>query len=239
MAAAVLLCLGAAGTAQGWAIKYAQGPDPAAAKWPSWPHPTACNGVSFDPVAVFSGPTEAELGTGGPELALRRYLDEGTYPHVPTRFWRLVSGTEASAHFASGRLEQGLFWLSFDFLDGQWRPAGELEECRARTERGGRLAAPWRLVAGQGLGERSRAVRVLPIAGSRCRGFKTAASMAEAPEFHRVGRRLVLTIWLEPLGPGPYKCPKPNEVPLVVRLPRPLGGLQLWDGSSYPPRRAF
>jgi hypothetical protein len=234
--AAVLLCLAGAAGAQGWAIKFAQGPDPATARWSSWPHPTACNGVSFDPVSVFRGPTEAELGTGGAELALRRYLDEGVYSHLPTRFWRLVAATETSAHFASGRLEQGLFWLGFQLVDGQWRPTGELEECRAQTERGGRAATPWTLADGDAMTKRSRRIRV-HILDKRCQGFRDPRTRAEAPEIDRFGKRLVVTIWLEPLPPGKYKCPKPKTVPLVVRLPGALGERQLWDGSVYPPRR--
>ena len=59
---------------------------------------------------------------------------------MPTRFWRLVAATETRAFFASGRLEQGLFWLAFELVDGQWRLAGNLEECRARTVRDGSVA---------------------------------------------------------------------------------------------------
>ena len=69
-------------------------------------------------------------GPGGPELALRKYLDDGLYPQVPTKFWRLVAAAETHAFFASGRLEQGLFWLAVQFVEGQWRVVGTLDECR-------------------------------------------------------------------------------------------------------------
>jgi hypothetical protein len=238
--AALLLCLAGAAAAQGWGIRYAQGPDPAVAAWPSWPHPTACDGVSFDPVSVFSGPTEAELGSGGAELALRRYLDEGLYPHVPTRFWRPVSVTETSAHFASGRLQQGLFWLDFELVDGSWRVAGDLEECRPRTVRKGILAARWAPVDGQVLTPATRRIRVdLASPYRECNGGRDDSRAAEAPSFVSRGKRLVLSIWVPPapeLPPGfAYNCKGRKRTPLSVRLPGRLGSRSLWDGGVYPP----
>ena len=135
---AILLSLACAGTAQGWGIKYASGPDPAVSRWPSWPYPAGCLGVTFDPVAVFSGPTEAENGTGGPELALRQYLDAGLYPQLPTRFWRLVAATDTRAYFASGRLEQGLFWLTAELAEGRWQVGGEARRMQGADRARGR-----------------------------------------------------------------------------------------------------
>jgi hypothetical protein len=233
---AVLLCLACAATAQGWGVKYANGPDPAVSRWSSWPYPTGCLGVSFDPVTVFSGPTEAEKGPGGPEEALRRYLSEGLYPQVPTRFWRLVAATETTAFFASGRLEQGLFWLAFEQVNGQWALSGELKECRPRTVREGLVALRWDLVPGKGLTGKARLIRVKLSGGEGCDGGRSLNAAAD-PEFRRVGKRLVLTVWIEPLPPGVYTCEKRIEPPLAVKLPGPLGRRQLWDGSFYPPRR--
>jgi hypothetical protein len=235
-AIAVVLSLACAGTAQGWGIKYASGPDPAVSRWPSWPYPTGCLGVTFDPVAVFSGPTEAENGTGGPELALRQYLDAGIYPQLPTKFWRLVAATDTRAYFASGRLEQGLFWLTVELAEGRWRVAGELDECRARTVRDGGVAVRWDLVPGQGLTAGTKRVRVKLTGGEGCNGGRSLNAVAE-PDFRNVGRKLVLTVWVEPLPPGVYTCQQRVEPPLTVRLPGPLGKRQLWDGSFYPPRR--
>jgi hypothetical protein len=233
---AVLLSLACAGNAQGWGVKYANGPDPAVSRWPSWPHPTGCLGVTFDPVAVFSGPTDAEKGTGGPELALRRYLDEGLYPQVPTRFWRRVATTDSEVSFASGRLEQGLFWLAFRLADGQWSFAGNLEECRARTVRDGSVAVRWDLAPGQGLRAKAKRIRVKLTGSEGCNGGRSLNASA-GPEFRRFGRKLVLTVWVDPLPPGVYTCEKRREPPLAVKLPGRLGKRQLWDGSTYPPRR--
>lgn len=232
----VVISLVCAGTAQGWGVRYANGPDPAVSRWPSWPHPAGCLGVTFDPVAVFSGPTEAEKGTGGAELALRRYIDEGLYPQTPTRFWRLVSNDGSRAFFASGLLKQGLFWLSFQLVDGQWRLAGELDECRARTVRDSSVAVRWDLVPEQGLTADAKRVRVKLTGGEGCNGGRSLNEAAD-PEFRRFGRKLVLTVWVDPLPPGVYTCEKRREPPLAVKLPGRLGKRQLWDGSVYPPRR--
>jgi hypothetical protein len=238
IAIAAVLSLGFAATAQGWGVKYASGPDPAVYRWPSWPYPTSCLGVSFDPVAVFSGPTEAEKGSGGPELALRRYLNEGLYPQVPTRFWRLVTATDTRVSFASGRLEQGLFWLAVELVDGEWRVAGNLDECRARTVRDGEVAVRWDRAPGQGLTRRAKRVLVKLTGSEGCNGGRSLNAAAE-PEFRRVGGKLVLTVWVEPLPPGVYTCEKRIEGPLTVKLPGRLGRRQLWDGSFYPPRREY
>lgn len=233
-----VLCLAFAATAQGWAIKFASGPDPAVARWPSWPDRTGCLGVTFDPVAIFNGPTEAEKGSGAPELALRRYLDEGLYPQVPTKFWRLVAATDTRAYFASGRLEQGLFWLAFGLADGQWRRVGDLDECRARTVRDGSVAVRWDLAHGQDLTGRSKRALVKLTGNEGCNGGRSL-NAAASPEFRPAGRKLVLTVWVEPLPPGIYTCEKRREPPLAVKLPGRLGKRQLWDGSFYPPRREF
>jgi hypothetical protein len=232
--AVALLSLAFAGTAHGWELRYANGPDPATSRWPSWPYPAGCLGTTFDPVAVFGGRTEAELGQGGPEQALKRYLDEGLYPQVPTKYWRLVSSTETRASFASGRLEQGLFWLSFELVDGQWRLAGDLGECKARTVRDGNAAIDWGLPGGQSLSGKSRRIEVKLHASRGCDGGRSLNKAAE-PEFRRAGKRLLLTIWVTPLPPGNYTCEKLIEPPLVLKLPGRLGDRELWDGGTYPP----
>jgi hypothetical protein len=237
-AAVVVLSLAFACTAQGWSLKYASGPDPAVAEWPSWPYPTACLGVTFDPVAVFGGATEAENGSGAPELALRKYLDEGLYPQIPTKFWRVVTSGPTRVEFASGRLEQGLFWLSFDLVGGQWQLAGSLEECRARSVREGSVPIDWSLPRGGSLGPKSRQVEVKLHYKRGCDGGR-GLNQAVEPEFRRVARQLVLTIWIKPLPPGSYTCEGRIEPPLALKLPGRLGKRRLWDGGSYPPRREF
>jgi hypothetical protein len=242
LAAIAALSLAFTGTAEaGFSVEFAKGPDPAVARWPSWPYPVACQSAVFDPVPIFGGPTDAENGSGGPELALRRYLDEGLYAQLPTRFWRLISSSPTHAAFASGRLELGLFVLGFDLVGGQWQHSGAPEECRARTIRDGNMAIRWDPAEHPKPG--AKQIRVW-LSGGRCGGHTGGDNAAaEPPEVRRVGGRLVITIWQEPLRPPPpagvLGCKKKREGPLIVRLPGRLGRRQLWDGSTYPPRRVL
>ena len=96
----------------------------------------------------------------------------------------------------------------------------------------------WDLAPGQGLTADTKRVRVKLTGGEGCNGGRSLNAAAE-PEFRQVGKKLVLTVWVEPLPPGVYTCKKLVEPPLTVRLPGPLGKRQLWDGSFYPPRREF
>lgn len=239
-AGVLLLSLAFSASAHAWNITYANGPDPAVAEWPSWPYPAGCLGSTFDPVATFGGPTEAELGQGGAERALKQYLDEGIYSQLPTRFWRPVVSTGVRAVFASGRLELGLFWLTFELVDGQWRLAGTVDECKPRTVREGNVAIDWGMPGRQGLNPASRRIEVNLHPTGVCDGGRSHNEAAD-PEFRAVGRKLLLTIWLKPPPPlppgGHYSCRKRREGPLVLDLPGRLGKRQLWDGGTYPPRR--
>ena len=233
-ASATLIALVFATTAQaGFSITYPQGPDPAVGEWPGWPHPVSCGGLSFDPVAAFDGPTEAATDSGAPELALRAYLDAN--PSIPKHFWRLVIASETRAEFANGRLPQGPLWLSFELANGEWAPAGLPQYCVPRTVREGLVASAWTLAPGQRLASSTRRVRI-ELAGEGCNGGRSEDAMARRPEFTEAGRKLAITVWLEPLPLGIYTCQKLIEPPLVVRLPGRLGHRRLYDGRTYPPR---
>jgi hypothetical protein len=65
----LLVVLVAAVSATG-AADDAAGPDPALAEWPEFPYRVACREITFDPMAVFSGPTNAERGSLSSERAL-------------------------------------------------------------------------------------------------------------------------------------------------------------------------
>jgi hypothetical protein len=232
-----LLIASAAASASGFAVTYASGPDPALSRWPEWPYPVGCLGVTFEPVSVFGGPTEAERGTGAPEMALRRYLDEGLYPQLPTEFWRQVATSPGRVSFSSGRLELGLFWLTAgETSPGQWSIVGNVDECRARSLRDGEAAIDWALAKGQKLGRGTRRIDVKLHSSGACDGGRSHDRAAE-PEFRQTGGKLVLTVWLKPLPPGNYTCRRRSEGPLSLKLPKPLGDRQLWDGGSFPPRR--
>jgi hypothetical protein len=58
---------------------------------------------------------------------------------------------------------------------------------------------------------------------------------ARKPVFRQLGRRLLVTILLEPLPPGFHTCEGIVEPPLRVRLPGRLGSRKLFDGGTFPP----
>lgn len=237
-ALALLFALGLAGSAQaGFSIEFPRGPDPAVRAWPEWADQTACGGIPFDPVAAFGGETVAESGAGAPETALREFLASPLGSVLPQRFWRLVTLSEARAEFASGRLEQNVYWLVFELGAGGWRVGSERGECRPRTTRDGVLSASWTLAAQEGLSRKSNAVEVRIRAPEGCNGGRRLNPAAE-PEFRSVRKKLVLTIMIKPLPPGTYTCEGVVEPPLRIDLPGGrLGKRSLWDGSVYPPRR--
>ena len=220
----------------GFSITYPKGPDPAVSEWPQWPYRVSCGGLPFDPVAAFGGPTEAEKGSGGPELALVKYLDAvAAQTALSKRYWRLVAATETRAEFAEGRLDQGPAWLALQLSGGEWKPAGTLGYCVPRTVSDGRVAGRWTLAEDQVLGKNTRRIRIVP-GGGGCNGGRSVNAMVERPVFSQVGKRLVMTIWLEPLPPGNYTCQALIEPPLSVKLPGRLGSRRLFDGGTYPPR---
>jgi hypothetical protein len=241
LAAAVLTALplladGSLAHADHFSIVYPKGPDPAVGEWPAWSSQVSCGGLDFNPVAAFGGPTEAESGTGGAELALQRYLAEiSAYTTVSKRYWRLLAATETRTEFAEGRLEQGPLWLSFELSNGQWTHVGMPSYCVPRTVREGRVATRWTLTRGQALGRKTKRILV-DLSGGGCNGGASLNAMAEKPEFRQFGKRLVMTIWLKPLPPGVYTCQALVEPPLAVKLPGRLGGRRLFDGATYPPR---
>ncbi|HEX6752181.1 MAG TPA: hypothetical protein VF093_01145, partial [Solirubrobacterales bacterium] len=104
------------------------GKDPAVRKWPSWPYPTTCGYRIFDPVAVFSAPATAELGSTPSERALRRFLRHPVIPWVPRHNWRLLYERGRTAEFVSSPLsnrpERAPEGLLFERRAGRWKWTG-------------------------------------------------------------------------------------------------------------------
>ena len=181
-------------------IVHADGPDPAARAWPTWPYPVGC--LVAPPSTrstAFDGPTEAESGSG----RARTRPAAATSTKASTRSCRPDTGAwsrspPTRAVFASGLLELGLFWLSFELDDGAWRVVGDVDELqrRARSAKA-RPRSTW--APGRGPepeprdhgGSRSTSTR------RRLRRRKEPQRGGRTPEFRRIGRKLVLTIWLE------------------------------------------
>lgn len=214
------------------------GPDPATREWTEWPHPVACHGLAFDPVAAFSGPTGAERGSRPSERALRRFLARDILSWVPKRNWRLVAEAHGRAEFAAGRLRKGLEWMSFQRVKGRWKWQGYSGGCLPSTLRRDQPAITWDLAEDQPqLTPQTRQVEV-HLGPGECNDGRSQNDRLQKPEFREQNGKLIMTLWLRPVGPGFHTCVGVVEPPAVIELPEPLGERELLDGGTYPPRPA-
>jgi hypothetical protein len=215
----------------------ASAPDPAVLAWKNWPFEASCYAV-FDPVAVFSRPATAERGSAPAQVGLRQVFSAQSFPPLPPNRWRAVTETEKEAVFVHGSLDApfGPIWVRLEREGEGWEWSGS-GTCSPSTTVHGLGAVTWSLSAGQRLGPQTRRLRV-HLGPGPCSSGMSQNKRARKPIFRQLGRRLVMIILLEPLPPGFYTCQGVSEPPLTVRLPSRLGSRKLFDGGSFPPRRA-
>jgi hypothetical protein len=215
------------------------GPDPAVGEWPHWPYPTVCSGDPFDPVAVFAGPTGAELGSRPSEIALRRFLRKERWAaeYVPTSDWRLLTESSDRAEFASGRLSssEGPGTMSFEFKHEQWEWSGLSSDCDPTSVVDGIQAISWRLATDQDGRRKNWKSLWINLGPGECAGGRSQNARALKPIFEELEGKLLVIMRLRPLPPGGYTCEGRIEPPLKIRLPSRLGHRKVFDGSTYPP----
>jgi hypothetical protein len=210
------------------------------AKWPSWPYPTACgSGPAFDPVSVFSGPTEAEAGAGPAEDGLRKTIAEWQtgYPTLPKHNWRLLSQEPGVVVYGHGRLP-GIEELTLEESNGSWNFASYSSGCEPTSIVNGRQAITWTLSSKQSHLRPSTRQLWIDLGPGECASGRSQNARAMKPVFLEMGKRLLIVMRLKPLPPGNYTCVGIFEPPLRVRLPKRLGNYALFDGGVYPPSRA-
>lgn len=215
------------------------GADPVIAEWPSWPYEASCGyGHSFDPVAVFSQPATAELGSTPPQRALRRFLAHPVINWVPRHNYRVLREGPHEAEFLSSPLsserEQAPELLTFTRRKGHWKWTGS-GGCLPATIIAGRPAIGWDLAYGERPpGPLATSIKVNLGAGE-CASGQSQNKRAH-PVFSEVEGKLLLTVWLSPpKGRGGQTCEGLVEPPLEVKLPGPLGEREIYDGGSFPP----
>lgn len=215
------------------------GPDPAVREWPEWPHRVSCGwSHSFDPVAVFSGPTGVEKGKLPSERALRRFLAREILDWVPKHGWRRLVEANGYAEFAVGRLRQGVETMSFRRVKGRWKWQVYSGGCLPATVRRGITAITWDLTSDQPpLTPETRSILV-DLGAGECSSGKPQAPRLQKPEIREQNGALLLSLWVRPLPPGFYTCEGILEPPVRIELPEPLGERELLDGGTYPPRPA-
>lgn len=231
------MALGIAATTRAAAMEESLAPDPAVAEWPTWPYQAACFGPPFNPVSVFSGPANAENGSRPAEIALREATQNPALSGVGmTRHgWRWVSESETHGVFVTGTLSSpGPWWASFKRDDQGWKWTGG-GRCTPQTVLHGLEAVSWTLAADQPvLGKNTRRIRI-DLGPGGCSGGRGQNERAHKPIFRRIGKRLVMTMLVDPLPPGFYTCQGVFEPPITVALPGRLGKRELFDGGTYPP----
>jgi hypothetical protein len=212
------------------------GSDPGIEGWEGWSDPVSCEGgLPFDPIAVFSGPADAERGSAAPERALASYLRNPELPWVARRDWRLIAKSGSAAEFVHGRLADGLEWMSFERRAGRWRQSGYARSCVPSVLVDGQRAITWSFDRRQPPPRPGARFVRLELDGS-CGGDGGHQTKRAHVDFDQIGRRLLLRVWLDPLPPGPYPCAEvEREPPLKVRLPGRLGNRVLYDGGRFPP----
>jgi hypothetical protein len=215
----------------------ANGPDPAVAEWSNWPYQATCGVAPFDPVSVFSSETGAERGSRPAEQALARFVRSEPLPLMGKHDWRLLGESTTSAEFVRGRLSRQLNWLLFEQIGGEWKFQSYSSDCTPSSIVDDHPAVAWSLAREQKrLTARTRSVKV-NLGPGPCSGGRSQNAHAH-PVFRQLGRRLLMSIWLDPLPPGNYTCVGLIEPPLVVRLPSRLGNRVLYDGGRFPASRA-
>jgi hypothetical protein len=215
------------------------GSDAAVSEWPSWPYEASCYSI-FNPVEAFSGPAEAEFGSLASEGALRDVLNDPalSWLGLPQDHWRLVSEDDTEAVFESGALSSPFpQWVLLQRGGEGWKLAGN-GNCTPRTVLHGLAGVPWTLAGDQpALGWNTRRIRV-DLGPGPCASGMSENARARKPIFRQLGRRLLMTILLEPLPPGVYTCQGVLDPPLMVQLPGRLGKRTLFDAGSFPPQPA-
>jgi hypothetical protein len=190
-------------------------------------------------VPVFSAPAGAERGSLSFEVGLREVLADPEISWIPLAKtgYRLLAEGADSASFVSGELGEGLGSLGLRKVGAQWKFASS-GPCFLGTSISGREAVRWRLAPEQPwLGPGTRRIRI-ELSGGGCSSGISANPRARKPIFRQLGRRLLMTMTLNPLPPGSYTCQGVDNPPLTIALPTKLGPRTLYDGGSFPPRSA-
>jgi hypothetical protein len=237
VAAAVALALGACLLA----VPAAQAGKPALQEWPRWPYSVSCGEFAFDPVAVLTGPAGVENGSKPSEQALRGVLEDPALAWMGFRSdWRLAGEDADSAQFISGdpRTRTGLHSISLAVVDGAWGLSGYNSTCQLLSRVYGDLSAvEWHRADDRPLGPNTRRIRVR-LGGGQCNGGQPIGDRAHFV-FRQLGRRLLMSAWIDPLPTLLASCQGAIEPVLTVRLPGRLGQRELFDGAIYPPRSDF
>jgi hypothetical protein len=128
--------------------------------------------------------------------------------------------------------------VSFRLQGEEWEYRQYSGDCEPRSIVGNGPVVTWSLAGPKGLAPNAAVHRIkVSLGPGFCNDGKPQNPLARLV-FRKWGRKLLMTVWLEPPSPGPHTCPGRVEPPLEVTLPRKTRLSRLFDGSTYPPTPA-
>jgi hypothetical protein len=188
------------------------------------------------PLEVLSNPLGAER-EGTPEAdALRRYVQGRIFAgeDPPVEEYRLLRSNPGDLLYGSSGEVFAL--ISVRNVDGRWT-AGAAGTCAPTLELPGLDAATWNLpldvAPAPDLRRFSAEVSEVP-----CVGGRVADGRILPPLLMRQMTQVVVIFAIvpPPATGGPMACPRAPPARYEVDLGEPLGGRELLDGSTIPPR---
>jgi len=201
------------------------------------------------PLSVLTGPPpNAEDADTPAAAALREFLsDPGEGFEASVDGWRLLFEDEDQATFVqvdptidllqpvSDRTSPGVD-VRLERQDGEWRVVGYGGFWPTRVRPAG-AAASWHVVEGVELNDDTVEVAV-EVTEQGCTGGRSSQDRLLAPRVEQFADVVVVTYAVEPLPDGVYGCPSNPPSVTTLRLPEPLAGRTLVDGTSLPYRDA-
>ena len=216
-------------------------PSATAAPQPSVPAPgLAAAGLSCGdpdgafPAAVLDQPPNAEVAADAPTEALRQYLRTADVVAQgwPAAGWRVI---ERSATRVTWIAPGGSTWwiATFQPQGGDWS-FWEGGECHLQVALPDAVGfASWELDPARPPGPDARTIHVLGTELA-CANGDPPVGRVLAPVVLTTTEAVTIALVVRHV-PGGADCPGNPAFPQDVTLPDPLGGRQLFDGSTVPP----
>jgi hypothetical protein len=246
--ATVAGCIGASPSLQ--PEQSASGDRPAAT-WPVTPEALAvatsglsrdtltCGGARTFPTAALNAPGGAEREPGPEFDALRATIAQfgDGFPGAALTGWRLVARDAAGATFvAPAGLAGAPGWLAAEVVQesGGWKPSS-LGACDPRVVLSPEFGpATWDVDHSAPAPDASTTQLHLLVWERACSSGSPTTGRMSAALVDEAATSVTITIGVRGLA-GVQTCPGPPGTPVIVTLPRPLGGRLLLDGGREPP----
>ena len=125
-------------------------------------------------------------------------------------------------------------WLQFEREGEAWSWNGS-GGCIPRAVRTYIPAAEWSLDEESPPPERNAESIVVRFQERSCSSGRQPYPRLQRPEVRYLKGRALIAFYVKPRR-GPQTCQGIRSLPYELKLPRPLGGRELYDAGTYPPR---